>query len=138
MTHINVGQALDGLRTAVEDRGADFTYSQIDPNHGDNGCYYRAEAIELAPDLLSPHNFIPDEGTEYTPGCIVGYVANLHGRLNDMREGCGATQHVAIFTDAARAMLALAQTIQDGGGSWGEALAEASQLYNHMGYLPDE
>lgn len=111
----DVPEVLAALEAAVAERGEGYVY---DPPRYDNmpRCLYTHKAAD---------------GT-LTPGCLVGQVYfALTGDLvpftdEDQDGPVGYNRHTRpVFTGPARVVLAAAQKCQDGGGTWGQALANA-------------
>ena len=100
-------QALEGLQKAVQDRGEGFVYQEAYPEHRD-ACYYFE--------------------TDGQPACIVGHV--LHQNGYDGPDPVGDVHRVRevgvlACDEEAALLLGYAQTFQDRGSSWGEAVASA-------------
>lgn len=127
--------ALTLIRTAVEDRGADYTYPDTAEFEGaDVTCRYFAdegtEADEFGQTAENPH----------PPACIVGHALSQLGvTYEDMQavyvpNGNPNTASARTLlrrlpgldvTPEAEEVFAEAQDMQDGGRTWGDALARA-------------
>lgn len=99
------------LVRAVEEKGADYVYTPP----------------ENAPDdeMITPGDCVYRDG-DGSPSCIAGHVASYIGVLDELTEGMivGAQEalHAPIAFDAIQGLDA-AQSAQDRGKPWGEALA---------------
>lgn len=98
---------LEGMRKAVERRGADF----VDPNAVNDECLY----------VLSR------DSDEPIPGCIIGTaIFEATGDLvAEEFERRNADSLTPYLTEQAREVAYEAQRVQDKGGTWGEALEAA-------------
>lgn len=138
--HITLLMALEGLRSIVERFGEDHT-----PNGDGQGCIYVAPTSNhvLKPVCIVGH-FAHDLGilralttagdSEHAHDGIHGSLCNL-GALTNEVAGLLKNRHGITFDPDALAFLQSAQTIQDNGGAWGEALETASQqVLDSKGY----
>lgn len=111
---ITYDEAVDLLKLAVEERGADYVYPRSNRDAFDSGCVYF-------------------EGT--TPSCIVGHVLaykDVDGLDLRYANEIGIA-NLASFVDnidlvideRTVSLLEKAQDAQDSGKTWGEALAAA-------------
>lgn len=118
---IGVEEALALLERAVAEKGEDYVY----PDHGRADTDYRT----------SHGSCVYQTRHTKQPACIVGHVLDYAGRLGDVVEA-GLNQNgvtrltvagfgLKVFTHRAGQVLGKAQSSQDNGGSWGEALAAA-------------
>lgn len=131
---IDKDRALELLREAVNERGADYVYTD---EYGDldGRCFY----VER------------DEQGNKVPGCIVALALNkagvtidqlltlgdsgeVHGASSTASELCQTlnTEGVAEIDRNALTLFGLAQSKQDRGDTWGDALQSA---VNHATYL---
>lgn len=98
---------LEGMRKAVEARGADF----IDPNAVNDDCRY----------VLSRDSDQP------LPGCIIGTAIYMQTGefVDEDYEYMNADHLDEYLTENARKVAYEAQRVQDKGGTWGDALETA-------------
>ena len=126
-----VEQTLAWLDKAVEDRGADFHYRK---------AFGRPEPVWQNDTQLDERDNRPVSDCRYVefdqfdmptvPGCIVGLVCHYAGvPMVQLRRYEGSTAIHAVvsfgFDTDSRAVLSAAQTAQDGGKTWGEAVEAA-------------
>lgn len=118
---ISAARALELLKAEVDAEGADFVY----------------KADERADPLKSPKCVYVENGC---PSCLVGRALHRAGvpleilaKLDDVQydKGVGISDaefddDSVVLEDDARGILATAQTMQDAGATWGEALEAAS------------
>ena len=119
--------AISSLRSVVFENGPDYVYKRV-------------EAYGLGGACVNFHNG--------QPSCIVGQVFGLLGLTAEKAEELGVAGTTIAstscrflndsdfewnFTPAAIGILAVAQDIQDGGKSWGEALKAAEARYADLG-----
>lgn len=108
-------EVIEDLRAIVAQFAADKRYEELFPTLAGD-CFYRH----------------PDETLEFTgpPACLVGQVLDRHGLLDGAVEyaGWGDDQPASErFSDPANRLLAEAQSLQDRGQTWGEAVDGAIQ-----------
>jgi hypothetical protein len=123
--HIKPQEALAALREVVEDAGRDH----VDVNAGaTSGCKYVASAV---------------------PECIVGRVLHRMGvEIEVLRQmdaddepvietgGSAILSHHEVSMDhRARTLLATAQSLQDKGKDWGEALDEVERIARSLAVI---
>lgn len=123
---IELDQARDLLRQAVETQGRDFVYNP--GRHGE--CRYEpvdAQAAGISPDA-------PQART----GCLIGVALTLAGisilaqHMNTsiaFAETTGQATGAEALSSGTRTYFYVAQEVQDNGGSWGEAYDEAEQWW---------
>jgi hypothetical protein len=106
LTGISAELATELLERAVNQRGADFVYSKDGSSGPEGGCYYFMEG---------------------EPSCIIGTILSYLGiKPSQVQEGSNAESQVrSLFPDTSDVVLEAlneAQTKQDRGDTWGEAL----------------
>lgn len=120
-------RALETLREVVAGReDYVYPYSNGETNYD---CKYFEDVIEVAHGGFYEDFEYPDHPDRGAPSCIVGHVLHRWGvTLNDV-EGMnsdGVHGIGLLFADAkAEQLLMRAQTLQDLGDTWGDALYEA-------------
>ena len=108
-----------GIHKAVEDRGRDWVYPRFEENEKGEEVYNKEWT--RAGDCL----YVKDD---LTPACIVGYAlveAGIPARDMQVLEDAEELVRAHLSLDVSERMtLALdrAQSVQDRGGSWGEAV----------------
>lgn len=121
MSVITVAQAREGLVKAIAEKGEDYLYEKYVDENGYSMCKY----------------VVQDAKGDDCPSCIVGYAINcidpaLFAILaveEAENGGMSALEiHAVDFESSAKWALQAAQTVQDGCGTWGEAL-EAFDKY---------
>ena len=107
---IDTDEVLADLQTIVTEYGDGY----VDPNFATGCCYYH-----------------PSTGA---PSCIVGHVLNKHGLLMGVADAdvnYHPVRDVTVihyaFTPEAEIVLEVAQSAQDAGKTWGEALVAAKE-----------
>jgi hypothetical protein len=113
---------------------------------GRNHVYVNAEGLTAgaldAQGNLASCNYLHGEGDETVAGCIVGHVARRVGvpdrilrneennTSSSLVDAIHADAEVGLeFTDTASHVLRMAQSAQDLGKTWGEALEAAKEYY---------
>lgn len=140
MIKVTGAVALNLLRHVVAVKGQAHVY--VSPKgetagqdeHVSPSCYYVHEVVES------------DGSTTEVPGCIVGHAMrklgvdfdtmrreenNTSDSLADAVEATSSEdgEQLFEFTDTAKRVLRAAQSKQDGGATWGEALDYAEEMY---------
>ena len=111
---ITLDEARVLLRQAVKTQGPDFVY-----NPGGSGFCINV-----------PAETGPEDAPQRKTGCLVGTAMSLSGVVDDMGyHKAGSVYTFRNFlTDAAYDYFRIAQTKQDMGSTWGEALEAAEKL----------
>lgn len=119
---IQVSEALDLLRQVVNEKGHDYRYTAE-----------FAECVNFIDPELNPESDLP----QGAPACVAGHVyAKLGlglGQVGNSSVGAAVFKlvsgHALVqFTPEAAFVLAVAQSIQDKGGTWGEAFSAVENL----------
>lgn len=105
---------IEALRRAVEERGPDYVYERpFDPARQDTLCLYRDP--------------ITDE-----PSCLIGLAISYiypDLRLKEYTGVSGSFTDIENIEGGAMLIASYAQSVQDSGGTWGEALKAAEAVY---------
>ncbi|ATW69427.1 hypothetical protein SEA_IMMANUEL3_76 [Streptomyces phage Immanuel3] len=146
MIKVTGAVALNLLRHAVAAKGKDHVYVNPDGKTAGQGeysnpsCYYVHDVVDPEGDGF---------GMKAVPGCIVGNVMHKLGvgftvmRNEENNTSDSLVDAVMVsrherdedgeqkfeFTDTAKRVLRSAQSKQDGGATWGEALEYAEEMY---------
>src|SRR5438552_9611759 len=132
---IDLGQARELLKRAVETQGRDFVYNV--KVGGVTGCFY----VPLTEDNIEryelPVRNVSIESVKKTTGCLIGVALDLAGLTfhhGSTAKLYGLTRVDAYLTIEARQYLQVAQDVQDSGGSWGAAYdgAESSLIESSL------
>ena len=119
LSTLTTGEFLHALRQVVAEKGAGYVY----PKSGK-----RAAAGDLAP--------VCQYRVNGGPSCIIGHVLDRLGIVTEPRhEGCEASHVIALYggSEQVAALADAAQVVQDGGDTWGDALAEVEHLAEFLG-----
>lgn len=106
---VDVPEAIALLERAVKERGEDYVYPDAERSAYGECQYFIGRA----------------------PGCLIGLVMTYVGAdAEDANEGEGvSSQNWPVnLTPGAISVFSLAQEVQDQGGTWGQAFAEASSF----------
>lgn len=139
---IHAKDVLPLLAKAVEERGADWVY----PDTGDCRYAYDPDEYELDYAIENEYqgvvNMVTYFGDTFGPACMVGYVFNAldpefltsitakyeNGQSVEglcLQRGWRVSETDYVFTPKAVSVLVAAQSTQDMGGCWGDALKNA-------------
>jgi len=134
MDTINLAQARQLLRQAVETQGRDFVY-----NDSPNMCFNVPFTDDLVDEDGNAYQFAPPaDHVKRRTGCLVGTAMTLAGR--SFRPGFAAgtvgDAYRHHLSESALAYLRAAQNAQDQGRTWGEAFDDAEACAE--AYLPAE
>lgn len=126
---LGVGTTLRILSEIVAEFGPDYIYD----TEVSGGCLYRTCSAGITSSEYRTYPELPND--IFTPSCLIGHLAFRAGFLNRLHEGA-VTDHgnPVFFTATALGAVSAAQMAQDGGHSWGEALAnayEAADRHDH-------
>jgi hypothetical protein len=132
-------QMLQAMEKAVAERGDGWTY----PDTGNCVYFYEPEYYDHTPDeegMISP--MVVEFGNEAQPACLVGLALSYIDRsiLVDISESGNNGEGISVLaTEQSRVSMdrmavtisAIAQSAQDGGAPWGDALIKAKEFYAH-------
>ncbi|UJQ86913.1 hypothetical protein SEA_TREAT_78 [Streptomyces phage Treat] len=146
MIKVTGAVALNILRRVVTERGSSYVYVNPEGKKAGSGEYTN-------PNCYYVHDVVDPEGDGYgvkqVPGCIVGnFMHKLGVGFKIMQHEENNTSDSLVdaimvsrhekdengeqkfeFTDTAKRVLRAAQSKQDGGATWGEALKYAEEMY---------
>lgn len=114
MKRITTEDALRALEEAVAEKGEDYTYPRVPDKNGYPSCYY---VVDGAPSCIAGHAL-------RRLGVPLPALTQFEGTVPSGLAAAGAFDAEEGALDA----LDEAQRIQDQGGTWGEALAEAREV----------
>ena len=133
---LDIERTRELLAQALADRGPDYVYRSLEGT----GCLYWHDPRDPdhRPDQYSNPDTYDDRGAQGQPGCLVGYVlhaAGVPGTELARREQRDALTLLKELTEAGvvtadqdtRTLLLCAQTQQDEGAEWGQAIRDAEQ-----------
>lgn len=146
MIEITGPVALILLGKAVREKGADYVY--VNPKGLKAGTY------DDDMSMVANCYYLHDVDGKNVPGCIVGHVAKLVGvsdgilRMEENNTSDALIDRIHVsetdnghqrfkFDGAATALLRAAQSAQDAGKTWGQALAQAREAFvTHVQVYP--
>lgn len=130
---IMLEQARELLRQAVATQGPDFVYNP----DGNGQCFYRPSEVYRLPGAHGrPAVPLAADDPRRITGCLIGVALDLAGETRHHDRAGGIHGVAAMFPDmmsrGTASYFAEAQSVQDNGGTWGEALAAAEALLSAL------